>query len=143
MLFVLEFHPNIIFLNGQLIYFRFVCTVFMLRYSGCYLSYFRRLEDLLRAFDLDISFYTENIKVLELLGNPTRLSMVCKLITYGSLSVSDLSKKTKISEDLIVQHLRKLTSGNIVISERMGKRLYFRIKDDKTIEIIKVLGLLS
>lgn len=115
----------------------------MLRYSGCYLSYFRRLEDLLRAFDLDIGFYTENIKVLELLGNPTRLSMVCKLITYGPLSVSDLSKKTKIPEDLIVQHLRKLTSGNIVISERLGKRLYCRIKDDKIIEIIKVLGLLS
>ncbi|OWT47542.1 ArsR/SmtB family transcription factor [Bacillus sp. K2I17] len=92
---------------------------------------------------MDFSFYTENIKVLELLGNPTRLSMVCKLITYGSLSVSDLSKKTKITEDLIVQHFRKLTSGNIVISERMGKRLYFRIKDGKTIEIIKVLGLLS
>ncbi|PGU27239.1 ArsR family transcriptional regulator, partial [Bacillus thuringiensis] len=53
---------------------------------------------------MDFSFYTENIKVLGLLGNSTRLSIVCKLITYGSLSVSDLSKQTKITEDLIVQH---------------------------------------
>ncbi|TNO64141.1 transcriptional regulator, partial [Bacillus cereus] len=29
---------------------------------------------------------------------------------------------------------------NIVISERIGKRLYFKIKDNKTIEIIRVLG---
>ncbi len=98
---------------------------------------------MLKAFYMDFSFYTESIKVLELLGNPTRLSIVCKLITYGSLSISDLSKQTKITEDLIVQHLRKLISGNIVISERIGKRLYFRIKDNKTIEIIKVLGLLN
>ncbi|KIZ27325.1 ArsR family transcriptional regulator, partial [Bacillus cereus] len=28
-------------------------------------------------------------------------------------------------------------------SERIGKRLYFKIKDNKTIEIIKVLGLQS
>ncbi|EJR30077.1 hypothetical protein IIE_04823 [Bacillus cereus VD045] len=118
-------------------------TVFMLRYFGCSSSYFRRLEDLLHAFHMDFSFYTENIKVLGLLGNSTRLSIVCKLITYGSLSVSDLSKQTRITEDLIVQHLRKLAFGNIVISERIGKRLYFKIKDNKTIEIIKVLGLQS
>ncbi|HDR8032326.1 ArsR family transcriptional regulator [Bacillus cereus] len=92
---------------------------------------------------MDFSFYTENIKVLGLLGNSNRLSIVCKLITYGSLSVSDLSKQTRITEDLIVQHLRKLAFGNIVISERIGKRLYFKIKDNKTIEIIKVLGLQS
>ncbi len=98
---------------------------------------------MLQAFHMDFSFYTESIKVLGLLGNSTRLSIVCKLVTYGSLSVSDLSKQTKITEDLIVQHLRKLTSENIVISERIGKRLHFKIKDNKTIEIIKVLGLLS
>lgn len=92
---------------------------------------------------MNFNFYTENIKVLGLLGNSTRLSIVCKLIAYGELSVSDLSKQTKITEDSIVQHLRKLTSGNIVISERIGKRLHFKIKDNKTIEIIKVLGLLS
>ncbi len=98
---------------------------------------------MLQAFHMDFSFYTESIKVLELLGNPTRLSIVCKLITYGSLTISDLSKQTKSTENSIVQHLRKLTSGNIVISERIGKRLHFKIKDNKTIEIIKVLGLLS
>ncbi|MGH0417931.1 transcriptional regulator, partial [Bacillus cereus] len=46
---------------------------------------------------MDFSFYTESIKVLGLLGNSTRLSIVCKLITYGSLSVSDLSKQTRIT----------------------------------------------
>ncbi|PFK01011.1 ArsR family transcriptional regulator, partial [Bacillus cereus] len=63
---------------------------------------------------MDFSFYTESTEVLRLLGNSARLSIVCKLIAYESLSVSDLSKRTKITEDLIVQHLRKLTSGNIV-----------------------------
>ncbi|MBV6681505.1 ArsR/SmtB family transcription factor [Bacillus thuringiensis] len=92
---------------------------------------------------MDFIFYTESIKILESLGNPSRLSIVCKLIIYGSLSVSDLSRKTRIPEYMIVQHLRKLNSGNIVSRERIGKRLYFRIKDNKTIDIIKVLGLLN
>ncbi|HHT7155960.1 transcriptional regulator [Bacillus thuringiensis serovar andalousiensis] len=92
---------------------------------------------------MDFSFYTKSTKVLVLLGNPKRLIIICKLITYESLSVSDLSRQTKITEDLILQHLRKLTSGNIVISERIGKRLYFKMKDTKTIEIIKILGLFN
>ncbi|MBK5492243.1 ArsR family transcriptional regulator [Bacillus sp. TH13] len=92
---------------------------------------------------MDFIFYTESIKVLELLGNSSRLSIVCKLIIYGSLSISDLSRKTRIPEYMIVQHLRKLNYGNIVSRERRGKRFYFKIKDNKTVEIIKVLGLLS
>ncbi|MBK5491724.1 metalloregulator ArsR/SmtB family transcription factor [Bacillus sp. TH13] len=92
---------------------------------------------------MDFIFYTESIKVLELLGNPNRLSIVCNLITYGSLSVSDLSKKTRISESVILQHLRKLVQGNIVISERKGKRLYCRLEDNKIVEMVKVLGLVS
>lgn len=98
---------------------------------------------MLKAFQMDFSLYNESIKVLELLGNPTRLSIVCKVMTYGALSVSELSRQTKFTESTILQHLRKLTNGNIIISERIGKRLHFRIKDTKTIEIIKVLGLLS
>lgn len=39
--------------------------------------------------------------------------------------------------------MRKLISGDIVINESIGKRLNFKIKDNKAIEIIKVLGLLS
>lgn len=104
---------------------------------------FWEVRDLFKAFHMDFIFYTESIKVLELLGNPSRLSIVCKLIIYGSLSISDLSRKTRIPEYMIVQHLRKLNSGNIVSRERIGKRLYFRIKDNKTIEIIKVLALLN
>ena len=58
---------------------------------------------------MDFSFYTESIKVLGLLGNSTRLSIVCKLITY---------------------------------SERIGKRLHFKIKDNKTMKIIRVTKLI-
>lgn len=139
----MDFYLIIIFLNEYLVYLGVCFVISMLRYLECYQSYSRRSEDLLQAFHMDFHFYTQSIKILGLLGNSTRLSIVCKLVTIGSLSVSDLSKQTKITEDLIVQHMRKLISGDIVISERIGKRLYFKIKDNKTIEIIKVLGLLS
>lgn len=87
---------------------------------------------------MDFNFYTESVKTLELLGNPSRL-----LIVRGSLSVSELSKLTQISEAVILQHLRKLVQGNIVKSERKGKRLYCRLEDNKIVEIVRVLGLVK
>jgi len=90
----------------------------MLSYFDCYLSLFWEVGALVRDFYMDFSFYTEKIKTLELLGNPSRLSIVCKLIVWGSLSVSEKSKLTQISEDMILQHVRKLVLGNIVKNER-------------------------
>lgn len=98
---------------------------------------------MVRAFHMDFNFYTESVKTLELLGNPSRLLIVRELIVRGSLSVSELSKLTQISEAVILQHLRKLVRGNIVKSERKGKRLYCRLEDNKIVEIVRVLGLVK
>ncbi|PEB89626.1 transcriptional regulator, partial [Bacillus toyonensis] len=53
-----------------------------------------------------------------------------------------LNAATHISEPMILQHLRKLTKGNMVIIERKGTKLYCRVKDKKIIDIIDLLGLL-
>ncbi|PEE26529.1 ArsR/SmtB family transcription factor [Bacillus toyonensis] len=92
-------------------------------------------------FNMDSSNYKSSSKILELLGNPSRLLIVRELIVSGTLTVSQLSTATYISEPMILQHLRKLTIGNIVISERKGTRLYCRVEDKKVIEITELLGL--
>ncbi|MED3541439.1 metalloregulator ArsR/SmtB family transcription factor [Bacillus toyonensis] len=92
-------------------------------------------------FNMDSSDYKSSSKILELLGSPSRLLIVCELIVSGTLTVSQLSTATHISEPMILQHLRKLTIGNIVISERKGTRLYCRVEDKKVIEITELLGL--
>ncbi|SCM96456.1 Uncharacterized protein BWINRASL_03531 [Bacillus mycoides] len=93
-------------------------------------------------FNMDPSNYESGAKILELLGSLSRLLIVRELIVSGTLTVSQLSAATHISEPMTLQHVRKLTKGNMVISERKGTRLYCRVEDKKIIEIIDLLGLL-
>jgi DNA-binding transcriptional ArsR family regulator len=91
---------------------------------------------------MDPSNYESGAEILELLGSLSRLLIVRELIASGTLTVSQLSAATHISEPMTLQHVRKLTKGNMVISERKGTRLYCRVEDKKIIEIIDLLGLL-
>ncbi|MFE4764253.1 ArsR/SmtB family transcription factor [Bacillus cereus] len=93
-------------------------------------------------FNMDPSNYESGAEILELLGSLSRLLIVRELIVSGTLTVSQLSAATHISEPMTLQHVRKLTKGNVVISERKGTRLYCRVEDKKVIEIIDLLGLL-
>ncbi|VXC71463.1 Transcriptional regulator [Bacillus mycoides] len=93
-------------------------------------------------FNMDSNYYVSAAEILELLGSLSRLLIVRELVVSGTLTVSQLSAATHISEPMILQHLRKLTIGNIVISERKGTRLYCRVEDKKIIAIIDLLGLL-
>ncbi|PHD54289.1 transcriptional regulator [Bacillus toyonensis] len=92
---------------------------------------------MLDDFNMNSSNYESGAEILELLGSLSRL-----LIVRGTLTVSQLNAATHISEPMILQHLRKLTKGNMVIIERKGTKLYCRVKDKKVIDIIDLLGLL-
>ncbi|MDG1570498.1 ArsR/SmtB family transcription factor [Bacillus cereus] len=92
-------------------------------------------------FNMDPSNYESGAKILELLGSLSRLLIVRELIVSGTLTISQLSAATHISEPMALQHVRKLTKGNIVISERKGTKLYCRVENKKVIDIIDLLGL--
>ncbi|PFZ68510.1 transcriptional regulator [Bacillus toyonensis] len=92
---------------------------------------------MLDDFNMNSSNYESGAEILELLGSLSRL-----LIVRGTLTVSQLNAATHISEPMILQHLRKLTKGNMVIIERKGTKLYCRVKDKKVIDTIDLLGLL-
>ncbi|MDA2627234.1 ArsR family transcriptional regulator [Bacillus cereus] len=93
-------------------------------------------------FNMDPINYESGAEILELLGSLSRLLIVRELIVSGTLTVSQLSAATHISEPMTLQHVRKLTKGNIVISERKGTRLCCRVENKKVIKIIDLLGLL-
>ncbi|MCE9758302.1 ArsR/SmtB family transcription factor [Bacillus cereus] len=97
---------------------------------------------MLGDFNINSSNYENGAEILELLGSLSRLLIVRELIVSGTLTVSQLNAATHISEPLILQHLRKLTKGNMVIIERKGTKLYCRVENKKVIDIIGLLGLL-
>lgn len=96
---------------------------------------------MLGDFNMNSSNYESGAEILELLGSLSRLLIVRELIVSGTLTVSQLNAATHISEPMILQHLRKLTKGNIVMIERKGTKLYCRVENKKVIDIIDLLGL--
>jgi len=100
------------------------------------------MNSMLGDFNMNSSNYESGAEILELLGSLSRLLIVRELIVSGTLTVSQLSAATHISEPMTLQHVRKLTKGNIVISERKGTRLCCRVENKKVIKIIDLLGLL-
>lgn len=133
-------HPNLKFLHFnrkyQEVNFHFYVKIFNIRID------IREMNSMSGDFNMDSNYYVSGAEILELLGSLSRLLIVRELVVSGTLTVSQLSAATHISEPMILQHLRKLTLGNIVISERKGTRLYCRIEDKKVIDIINLLGLL-
>ncbi|HDR4457919.1 MULTISPECIES: ArsR family transcriptional regulator [Bacillus] len=97
---------------------------------------------MLGDFNINSSNYENGAEILELLGSLSRLLIVRELIVSGTLTVSQLNAATHISEPMILQHLRKLTKGNMVIIERKSTKLYCRVENKKVIDIIGLLGLL-
>ncbi|MEC1980650.1 ArsR family transcriptional regulator [Bacillus cereus] len=97
---------------------------------------------MLGDFNINSSNYENGAEILELLGSLSRLLIVRELIVSGTLTVSQLNAATHISEPMILQHVRKLTKGNMVIIERKGTKLYCRVENKKVIDIIGLLGLL-
>jgi ArsR family transcriptional regulator len=57
------------------------------------------------------------------LGDVTRIRAVQILATEGSLNVSDLVRRLKISQPLMSWHLRRLRGAGIVRTERVGREV--------------------
>ena len=71
-------------------------------------------------------------------ANPIRLEIL-NLLRKGEMTVSDLIKKTKYSQVNISQHLSVMKSKGIVLSERRGKNVYYRLSTPK---ITKAFGII-
>ncbi|HDR6316358.1 TPA: helix-turn-helix transcriptional regulator [Bacillus thuringiensis] len=94
-------------------------------------------------FNMDYSHFERSAKILEMLGNSNRLLIVSELIKNGVMTVSQLSAATQIAEYKTLQHLKKLTISKVISSERKGTKIYCKVEEKKTIDIIFLLELLN
>jgi len=72
-----------------------------------------------------LSEISETFKVL---GDETRLR-IFEALGGEELCVSDIAKKTEISESAVSHQLRILRLANLVSSKKVGKKVYYRIAD--------------
>ncbi len=82
--------------------------------------------------------YQIHAEMCKVFSNPTRLEIL-NLLRYGELSVSELIKKTKLSQANISQHLSIMKSKGIVLSSRKGKNIYYRLTNKKIIKAFDLI----
>ena len=71
-------------------------------------------------------------------SNPIRLEIL-NLLRDKELSVTDLIKKSKLSQANISQHLSIMKSKGIVISDRKGKNIYYKLTNPKIIKAFDII----
>ena len=69
-------------------------------------------------------------EVLQALGHPVRLRLIQGLCET-ECNVNRLWQKLKISQPLASQHLNRLRQAGIVVSERRGKEICYRLADKR------------
>ena len=82
--------------------------------------------------------YKIHAELCKVFSNPTRLEIL-NLLRDKEMSVTELIEKTKLSQVNISQHLSIMKSKGIVISDRKGKNIYYRLTNTKIIKAFDII----
>lgn len=81
---------------------------------------------------------TQAVGLLKLLANEDRLLILCQL-SQSELCVSDLEEQLKIQQPTLSQQLSVLRNEGVVSTRRDGKRIFYRVADEKLLQVLSVL----
>lgn len=76
---------------------------------------------------------TDQRAIFKILGDKNRYRIFETLGKYPKLSVSDIAKILNISIPLSSQHLKILEQGNMLVKEKVGQKVYYKLKSDNKI----------
>ena len=82
--------------------------------------------------------YEIHAEMCKVFSNPTRLEIL-NLLRDEELSVTELIAKTQLNQATISQHLSIMKSKGIVISDRKGKNIYYRLTNPKIIKAFDII----
>lgn len=72
-------------------------------------------------------------------GNASRYKII-ETLFGGSHTVSELVKKTGLSQSLVSQHLRILKETGLVEDNRQGQQVYYTLNNHYIIQLLKRLS---
>lgn len=82
--------------------------------------------------------YQIHAEICKVFSNPTRLEIL-NLLRDKEMSVSELIEKTSLSQANISQHLSIMKSKEIIMSNRKGKNIYYRLTNPKIIKAFDII----
>ncbi len=74
--------------------------------------------------------------ILKGIGHAVRLQIIQLLQDGGSLSVGELQATLQIEQTVLSHHLSKMRDIGILVAERDGKKIYYKLKDEQISQII-------
>ncbi|MFQ3708739.1 ArsR/SmtB family transcription factor [Staphylococcus equorum] len=72
------------------------------------------------------------------LSNKARLTIL-ELLKSNEMTVNEIVEKSKISQSSISQHLSCLKGCGLVSSRQEGKYVYYQIKNNQILELLKLI----
>lgn len=77
--------------------------------------------------------------LLQAVGNPKRLVILCLLIQQGEMSVGALNEMVALSPSALSQYLARMRQEGLVSYRREAQTLYYRIEDPNVATLIGIL----
>ena len=87
---------------------------------------------------MEKELYEMHAEMCKVFSNPTRLEIL-NLLKDKELSVTDMIKRTELSQANISQHLSIMRAKGIVISNRKGKNIYYELSNPKIIKAFDII----
>ncbi len=81
----------------------------------------------------------EVARLLSLLGNESRLLILCHLMMKKEMRVSEIVEAVGLSQSALSQHLTKLRLDGLVSFRRESQTLHYRIADPRVSKLIKLV----
>lgn len=80
-----------------------------------------------------------DVRLLAALGDPARLEIVRELAGSAEVCACDLTECCSVSQPTVSHHLRVLREAGVVVSERRGSNVYYRVAPD----LLERLGVIA
>ncbi len=75
---------------------------------------------------------------LKAMSHPLRLKILC-VVGEQELAVQDIVECVGTTQSNVSQHLAKLRDKDILASRRDANRIYYRVKDERTLRLIEMM----
>ena len=78
-------------------------------------------------------------QMLKALSNEKRLMILCKLLEHGEMSVNALIGHVGLSQSALSQHLARMREEKLVDTRRDGKKIIYRVADERLLTLLQTL----
>ncbi|KAA0768058.1 metalloregulator ArsR/SmtB family transcription factor [Bacillus mycoides] len=83
--------------------------------------------------------YEKNAEVLKALAHPVRIKILKELITRGACNVNQIVDILGIPQSTVSQHLSKMKSQKLIMSDRKGLEVYYSAQNKTINSIVEIL----